>query len=276
MILRANCKINIGLDVLRRREDGYRDIATVMYPVRGLYDVAEVTADPSRESGIELIQKGLTIDCPAEKNICSKAYRLMHERYGVGAVRVVLDKRVPFGAGLGGGSADGTAVIVALNELFGLNLPENELIDCAAALGSDTAFFVRNTPQLCEGRGEIMTPIELNLNGLWIVVAKPDEGVSTAEAYAGVVPTEPAVPLAERLRRPVSEWQGSVKNDFEESVFASHPRIAEVKASLLAQGAVYASMSGSGSSCFGLFADRTAAEAYRPPFGGVFVHREEL
>ena len=276
MILRANCKINIGLDVLRRREDGYRDIATVMYPVRGLYDVTEVTADPSRASGIELIQKGLAIDCPAEKNICSKAYRLMHERYGIGAVRVVLDKRVPFGAGLGGGSADGTAVIVALNELFGLNLPENELIDCAAALGSDTAFFVRNTPQLCEGRGEIMTPADLSLDGLWLVVAKPDEGVSTAEAYAGVTPTEPAEPLTERLRRPVSEWQGLIKNDFETSVFASHPRIARLKESLSEQGALYASMSGSGSSCFGLFADRAAAEAFQPPFGNLFVHRELL
>ena len=276
MYLHANCKINIGLDVVRLRADGYIDISTVMYPVRGLYDVVEVTADPSRESGFELIQKGLTIDCPAEKNICAKAYRLMRERCGIGAVRMVLDKRVPFGAGLGGGSADGTAAIVAMNEIFGLKLTEDELIDCAAALGSDTAFFVRNTPQLCEGRGEVMRPIEVALSGLWLVVAKPDEGVPTAEAYAGVTPAEPAVALSERLRLPVAEWQGVVKNDFEESVFASHPRIAAVKASLLSQGAVYASMSGSGSACFGLFADRAAAYSYRPPFAGVFIHREEL
>ena len=276
MILRANCKINIGLDVVRRREDGYRDISTVMYPVRGLYDVLEITADPTRESGIELIQKGLTVDCPADKNICSKAYGLMRERYGIGAVRVVLDKRIPFGAGLGGGSADGTAVIMAVNEIFQLYLTESELIECAAALGSDTAFFVRNTPQLCEGRGEVMTPAELSLDGLWLVVAKPDEGVSTAEAYAGVTPAEPAEPLTVRLRRPVCEWSGSVKNDFEESVFAAHPRIAELKASLLAQGAIYASMSGSGSSCFGLFADRASAESFRPPFDGVFVHTQQL
>lgn len=276
MILRANCKINIGLDVVRRREDGYRDISTVMYPVRGLYDVLEITADPTRESGIELIQKGLTVDCPADKNICSKAYGLMCERYGIGAVRVVLDKRIPFGAGLGGGSADGTAVIMAVNEIFQLHLTESELIECAAALGSDTAFFVRNTPQLCEGRGEVMTPAELSLDGMWLVVAKPDEGVSTAEAYAGVTPAEPAEPLTVRLRRPVREWPGSVKNDFEESVFAAHPRIAELKASLLAQGAIYASMSGSGSSCFGLFADRASAESFRPPFDGVFVHTQQL
>ena len=275
MILRANCKINIGLDVVRLREDGYRDISTVMYPVRGLYDVLEIEADPSLTHGIELIQKGLTVDCPAEKNICTKAWRLMHERYGIGAVRITLDKRVPFGAGLGGGSADGTAVIVAVNEIFQLHLTENELIECAAALGSDTAFFVRNTPQLCEGRGEVMTPVSLSLSGLWMVVAKPDDSVSTAEAYAGVTPAEPAVSLAESVLRPVSEWQGVVKNDFEESVFASHPRIAQLKASLLEQGAIYASMSGSGSSCFGLFADRAAAESYRPPFGNVFIHTEQ-
>ena len=276
MILHANCKINLGLDIVRRRADGYHDIATVMYPVRGLYDVLEVEADPSRESGIELIQRGLTIDCPAEKNICAKAYRLMHERYGVGAVRAVLEKRVPFGAGLGGGSADGTAVIVALNEIFGLNLPENQLTECAAALGSDTAFFVRNTAQLCEGRGEVMTPFELSLKGLWLVVAKPDEGVSTAEAYAGVTPALPAVPLAERLRRPVGEWQATVVNGFEPSVFAAHPRIALLKASLTAQGAIYASMSGSGSACFGLFADAAAAQSFRAPYDGVFIHRESI
>ena len=275
MHLRANCKINIGLDVLRRRVDGYHDISTVMYPVRGLYDELDITSDPDRESGIELIQSGLTVDCPADKNICSKAYRLMHERYGIGAIRVSLDKRVPFGAGLGGGSADGTAVIVAANELFKLNLSENELIECAAALGSDTAFFIRNTPQLCEGRGEVMAPAELSLDGLWIVVAKPDEGVSTAEAYAGVVPAVPAEPLANRLKRPVAEWQGLIKNDFEDSVFAAHPRISRLKESLLKQGAVYASMSGSGSSCFGLFADRAAAELFRPPFDGVFIYRAE-
>ena len=275
MILRANCKINIGLDVVRLRSDGYRDISTVMYPVSGLYDVLEIVADPARGSGIELIQKGLTVDCPAEKNICAKAWRLMHERYGIGALRVTLDKRVPFGAGLGGGSADGTAVIVAANEIFRLHLTENELIECAAALGSDTAFFVRNTPQLCEGRGEVMTPVSLSLSGLWLVVAKPDEGVPTAEAYAGVTPAEPAVSLAESVRRPVSEWQGVVKNDFEQSVFASHPRIARLKESLLEQGAIYASMSGSGSSCFGLFADRSAADSYRPPFDNTFVHCQQ-
>ena len=128
----------------------------------------------------------------------------MQVRYGAGDVSVALDKRIPFGAGLGGGSSDATAVILALDELFGLKLPERELIDCAAALGSDTAFFVRNTPQLCTGRGEVMTPVKLDLRGLWIAVVKPDCGVSTREAYAGIRPGVPAVPLAERIARPVT------------------------------------------------------------------------
>ena len=130
---------------------------------------------------------------------------MMRERYGVDGVAIRLDKRVPFGAGLGGGSSDATAVVLALDELFGLRLPEEELIACAAVLGSDTAFFVRNVPQLCTGRGEIMSPVALDLQGLWLAIVKPSEGVSTREAYAGVTPRVPAVPLSERLRRPVSE-----------------------------------------------------------------------
>ena len=202
MIRKANCKINIGLDVLRRREDGYHELATVMIPVYGLYDVVEV--EYAAQTSFRAC--GLTVDCPAADNLCMKAVRLMQVRYGAGDVSVALDKRIPFGAGLGGGSSDATAVILALDELFGLKLPERELIDCAAALGSDTAFFVRNTPQLCTGRGEVMTPVKLDLQGLWIAVVKPDCGVSTREAYAGIRPGVPAVPLAERIARPVNEW----------------------------------------------------------------------
>ena len=162
---------------------------------------------------------------------------------------------------MGGGSADGTAIIVALNEIYNLNLTEEELIAVAAKLGSDTAFFVRNTPQLCEGRGEIMTPIELQTKGLWLVLIKPDESVSTREAYAGVTPQLPAIPLTERLLEPIESWQTVVKNDFEPSVFAAHPKLADIKQMLLDKGAVYAAMSGSGSTIFGLFQDKQNAEA---------------
>ena len=262
MKIKANCKINIGLDVLRKREDGYHDLSTVMVPVEGLYDVVEVVPAGGEEN--EFHSLGLVVDCPAEQNLCIKAARLMQQRYDVGKVSITLDKRVPFGAGLGGGSSDATAVLVAMNEIFSLSLDEPTLIALAAELGSDTAFFVRNSPQLCEGRGEIMTPVDLNLKGLWLVLVKPDEGVSTREAYAGVKPAVPARSLVERLADPITQWQGSVKNDFEASVFAAHPVIADVKQQLLEAGAVYASMSGSGSTVFGLFDSKEKAERLRP------------
>lgn len=271
MILNANCKINIGLDVLRRREDGYHDLETVMVPVRGLFDRVEVVRKEG--PGCEFRQVGLVVDCPEEQNICVKAFRLMQARYGVEGVCITLDKRVPFGAGLGGGSADGTMVLLALNELFDLGLTEDERIDLAAELGSDTAFFVRNTPQLCTGRGVEMEPVELpQLAGLWLLLIKPDEGVSTREAYAGVRPAVPEIPLAERLQSPIREWSGRIKNDFEPSVFAAHPRLAEIKERLLTAGALYAAMSGSGSTLFGLFDQEPSAQ----PFEGLFTHCERL
>ena len=261
MKIKANCKINLGLDVLRRREDGYHDLSTIMLPVEGLYDVVDV--ERREDNKIAFRGVGLTVDCAEEDNICVKAAKLMQERYGIAGVDITLDKRVPFGAGLGGGSADGTAVILAINNIFSLDLTEEELIARAAELGSDTAFFVRNTPQLCEGRGEQMTAIDVNLDGMWMVIIKPDESVSTREAYAGVKPATPELPLTQRIKRPIAEWQGLIKNDFESSVFAAHPAIASAKQQLLQAGAIYASMSGSGSALFGLFDNETSAEQMR-------------
>lgn len=252
MIRLANCKINLGLDVLRRREDGFHDLETVMLPVAEMYDVVEVEMV---DGEVEFEQSGLVVDCPIEDNLCVKALRLMQRLYGVGSARIRLDKRVPFGAGLGGGSSDATAVILALNELCGLNLGEERLVEIAAMIGSDTAFFVRNTPQFCTGRGEVMQPVELPLQGMWLAVAKPQQGVSTKEAYSGVRPAVPAVRLSEALARPIEEWRRVVKNDFEAHIFVSHPEIAELKNAMYEAGAIYASMSGSGSAVFGIFAD---------------------
>lgn len=271
MIINANCKINLGLDVLRRREDGFHDLETVMCPVVGLHDILDIEPCEGTEPIFE--NRGLVVDCPAENNICLKAWRLMHERYDVGAVRIILDKRTPFGAGLGGGSSDGTAVIVALNEIFGLGLSEECLVSLAAELGSDTAFFVRNTPQLCTGRGEIMEPIDISLKGLWLVLVKPDEGVSTREAYSGIQPFVPAETLRERIARPVEEWQSLLKNDFEPHIFAAHPAIADAKAWLIEQGAIYASMSGSGSAVFGLFDHKVEN---LPFIENLFVYQQQL
>ena len=268
MRLKANCKINLGLNILRRRDSGYHDLESVMLPVRELYDTLDV--EPIDE-GVVFSSSGITIDCPEDKNLCVRAARLMQERYGVGGVAISLDKRVPYGAGLGGGSSDATAVIMAINELYNLGLDKPTLAALAAELGSDTPYFVYNRPMLCEGRGEIMSPVDIDLKGLWLVVVKPDEGVSTAEAYRGVKPHIPETPLMELLKLPVAEWQGRVVNDFEPHIFAAHSDIAKLKEWLLAMGAIYASMSGSGSALFGLFESRPEISATN-----LFVHIEQL
>ena len=268
VIIKANCKINLGLDVVRKREDGYHELETVMLPVVGLYDI--VTVEPMA-SGVEFRGVGIEVDCPMENNLCVRAARLMQERYNVGGVSIVLDKRVPFGAGLGGGSSDATAVIVAINDIYNIGLDKVELSALAAELGSDTPFFVYNSPMLCTGRGEIMTPAKVDLSGLWLVVAKPREGVSTAEAYRGVKPALSTMPLTELLSRPIEEWQGSVKNDFEPHILAAHPDILDIKNRMLDAGAVYVSMSGSGSAVFGLFRERPNI-AFADD---VFVHIEQ-
>ena len=255
MIIRANCKINLGLFVTRKREDGYHELETVMLPVRGLYDV--VSVERMEGDGVQFDGCGIEVDCPADKNLCVRAARLMQERFGVGGVAITLDKHVPFGAGLGGGSSDATAVIVAVNEVYNLGLDKPTLASLAAELGSDTPFFVYNTPQLCTGRGEIMSSADVDLRGLWLAVAKPmNESVSTKEAYSGIKPTMPTESLTELLKRDRCEWQGSVVNDFEPHIFVAHPAIATLKQGMLDAGAVYAAMSGSGSAVFGLFTEQ--------------------
>lgn len=258
MVIRANCKINLGLFVTRRREDGYHELQTVMLPVRGLYDVVDVERMEREErEGVQFECCGIEVDCSEDKNLCVRAARLMQEHYDVGGVAIKLDKRVPFGAGLGGGSSDATAVIVAVNELYNLGLDKPTLASLAAELGSDTPFFVYNTPQLCTGRGEIMSPVAVDLRGLWLAVAKPvNEGVSTKEAYSGIKPMMPTESLVTLLERDIGEWQGSVVNDFEPHIFAAHPTIKVLKQKMLDAGAVYAAMSGSGSAVFGLFTEQ--------------------
>ena len=243
-----------------------------MIPVPGLCDT--IALERTGGCGPELINRGMAVDCPPEKNLCLRAYDLLAERYDIGGVRITLDKCVPFGAGLGGGSSDAAFTLRGLCELFGLPCREEELIELAARLGSDVPFFIRNRPQLCTGRGEVMTPAELTqLAGLWLVLVKPATFVSTAEAYAGVTPREPDVPLTERLAAPVMTWTEGVVNDFERSVFAAHPELSEIKRRLLDMGALYAAMSGSGSAIFGLFdCDPPCGE----DFSDCFIHKERL
>jgi 4-diphosphocytidyl-2-C-methyl-D-erythritol kinase len=303
--LRAHCKINLGLRVMRLRADGFHDIETVMLPVRGLYDTVSVKALPSDATFVALTPppypaprpvfptgsvlevSGTGVDCPPEQNICMKALRLVQREYGIGEAAINLRKAIPSGAGLGGGSADAAAVLRALNEEFVLELTATELEGLAARLGSDVPFFVRaesgerGGAQLCTGRGEIMTPVKVDPAGLRLAIVKPPVAVSTAEAYAGIVPREvgPTHPdtglsLTEIVRRPVGEWRGLLVNDFEESIFERHPEIAATKRALYEAGAVYASMSGSGSAVFGIFDRRP--EGVKGNFGSLFVHTEHI
>ncbi len=271
MILTAHPKINLGLDILRRRADGYHDIDTLMVPVGAIADKIEI--ESSEGGGCSLAIEGLSIDCASDRNLVVKAWMLLRELYGIGGVKIKLDKQIPFGAGLGGGSADAAAAIKGMNEIFSLGLSTEQMVECAARLGSDVPFFIHSEPMFCRGRGEIMTPAkEVDLAGLWCVISKPSFGISTAEAYAGVVPHVPDMPLEERLRLPREQWQREIVNDFEPSLFGRHTALPNIKREMIREGALYASLSGSGSAMFGLFEKEPS---YTPIFAGeeVFVCR---
>lgn len=251
MLLFPHCKINLGLDVLRRRSDGFHDIETVMYPVSGLCDGLEIVPAPG--DGAVFTFSGISFDCPGDKNLVSTAYDLMRTEYGIGGVKIHLHKAIPLGAGLGGGSSDAAFVLRGLNTVFTLGLDADALESLAARLGSDAPFFIQNRPRLCEGRGEVMSDAAVDLSGKYIVIVKPPFAVSTAEAYAGIRPYVPQVSLRERISRPLHEWRGSLTNAFRETVFARYPLLADIEDSLYNAGALYASMSGSGSAMFGIF-----------------------
>ena len=242
MILYPNCKINLGLRMVRKREDGYHDLETIFVPIYGLHDELEVI--PASSFSFE--QEGIAVDCSPEDNLIVKCYRQMAAKYPqIGAVKVRFKKKIPFGAGLGGGSSDATHMAIALNELFGLGLSKEQLAAEVASLGADCAFFIYNVPCFAEGIGDILTPIDLDLKGTRIVLIKPEEGVSTKEAYSGIKITGDGLQVTGDFSQYI--------NDFEATVFPLHPIIGEIKKRLLDAGAYYASMSGSGSTVFGLF-----------------------
>lgn len=273
MIKFVNAKINLGLNIVRKREDGYHDLETLFYPV-GLYngtsdnpepfcDILEIHLRNNGEDGFRFY--GNPVDCPLEKNLVYKALQLfkasiqphLTENY---SFIVSLEKHIPDGAGLGGGSADATFTLLALNELFGNPLNHEELISKAKSLGADCPFFVENRPVLAKGIGEIMTPFPLDLNGYWAVIIKPDIYISTREAFSGIKPAIPAKPITDILSQPVENWEKEgLKNDFENHIFALHPTLKTIKEMLYGNEALYAAMSGSGSSIFGIFQNREAA-----------------
>ena len=248
MKLFPNCKINIGLRIVRKREDGYHDLETIFYPVYGLHDELEV----ERSEDFSFIQKGLTVDCSPTDNLIYKTYVRMRERYPqIGNVTITFKKNIPFGAGLGGGSSDAAHMAIALNEIFALELTKQQLAQEVRPLGADCPFFVYNSPCYAEGIGDELTPIDLDLSDLRLVMIKPACGVSTKEAYGGIVP-KGCSELKEVAHNRV-ELLRVASNDFEDTVFAIHPELASIKKRLLDAGAIYAAMSGSGSTIFGLF-----------------------
>ncbi len=252
MILFPNAKINIGLDILRRRDDGYHDLETVMIPVPWT-DILEIV--PARGESDTLTCTGRPVNCPPEKNLVMKAIRALREVVDFPAADIYLEKIIPDGAGLGGGSADASFAITGVNSLFGLGLDKRQMAEVAARIGADCPFFIYNEPMLCTGTGTTLHRFPLSLpQPVWIAIVKPDVSVTTAEAYRGVHPAVPDVPLADRLRdTPFSRWQQVIGNDFEHSIFPAHPAIAAVKEELLGQGAAYSAMSGSGSAVYGIF-----------------------
>ena len=267
MVVFPQSKINLGLYIERRRPDGYHDIATVMMPT-AWSDVLEIV--PGKSSRTTLTCYGRRVDCPPEKNLVVKAYRaLADELGGLPPVDIYLEKVVPDGAGLGGGSADAAATITCLDELLQLGLTPQRMAGVAARVGADCPLFVYRRPMLATGTGTTLTEVDVDLSGYTLLIAKPQGcAVSTAQAYAGVTPSGPAPDIVSLLRQPVGRWQQSLHNEFEPSVIAQAPAIGRVKQAMLGNGAVYAAMSGSGAAVFGLFADRDAAERTKSQLPG--------
>jgi len=249
-----NCKINLGLHILQKRADGFHDLETVFYPI-ALQDGLEIIQnDSSLQKDIEFTNSGLTIDAQAEDNICVKAYHVLKKNFPqLPPVKMHLHKVIPSGAGLGGGSADGAFALVLLNKKFRLELNEQQLIQYALQLGSDCPFFIINKPAFAEGRGEHLQPINLDLSAFQFVLINPKIHINTGWAFSQITPNRKRELLKKIVDLPVSEWKKYLKNDFEQAVFSHYPEIKAIKDQLYEQGAVYASMSGSGSTVYGLF-----------------------
>ncbi len=254
MILFPNAKINIGLYITEKRPDGYHNIETILYPIE-LTDILEIKDLDAPHGEYTLETSGLPIDCSEEENLVVKGYRLLSEEFDLPAVKIHLHKIIPQGAGLGGGSSDGAFMLKGLNEKFSLGLSESALESYALRLGSDAPLFIRNRPSFASGRGEELSDIELNLDGYEIRVSKPDGvEISTREAYSGVTPSPAPFNLRDLATLDMKEWRDRVSNDFERSLFSKYPQIEELKSKFYEEGALFASMSGSGSAVFGIFA----------------------
>jgi len=266
MIVFPNCKINLGLHILRKRADGYHDLETVFYPVR-FTDILELIPErTTTDQPVIYAQSGLDIQGNPLDNLCVKAYLLLKKDYpALPPVKMHLHKVIPTGAGLGGGSADAAFTLQLLNDYFKLGLSTDQLLHYALSLGSDCPFFILNKPAYATGRGELLEPVSVDLTGYTLVIINPGIHVPTAQAFAGIRPAQPERSLKEIIALPVSSWADELINDFEKPIFYQYPEIAAIKDELYRAGAVYASMSGSGSTVYGLFADGKPLILNLPP-----------
>ncbi len=253
MILFPNCKINLGLHILRKREDGFHDLETVFYPIP-LQDALEVIHHPSPTTDIEFSSSGLKIEGPVSDNLCVKAYFILKKDFPqLPLVKMHLHKTIPMGAGLGGGSADGAFALLLLNKKFNLGIGQEQLIRYALQLGSDCPFFVKNEICYATGRGEMMESINLDLSAYKFTIINPGIHVNTGWAFSQIKPSADKQPIKETIKLPVEDWNGRLTNDFEEPVSRHYLEISDIKQTLYDKGAVYASMTGSGSTVFGIF-----------------------
>ncbi len=252
MICFPNAKINLGLYITEKRPDGFHTIESVFYPI-AWNDALEVIESPEAPTDFKLYLSGLPVPGTVEDNLLYKAYRLIQEKRALPKLNVYLHKSLPMGAGLGGGSADCAFFINQLNTQFDLGFSEEERLDLARPLGSDCAFFIKNKPVYAYEKGDVFKELSLDLSPYFIAVIFPNVHSNTKEAYSLVKPAKPLSSLLETVRQPVHTWKGRLVNDFETSIFAKYPLVAKTKQDLYDAGAIYASMSGSGSAVFGLF-----------------------
>jgi len=250
MVVFPNAKINLGLSVTQKRTDGFHDIETIMYPIP-LKDALELVLAP--DGIFEFSVSGLEIPGNKQSNLCFRAWELLQHKFKLPAIKMHLRKVIPLGAGLGGGSTDGAFMIKLIDHVFQLNLPAEKMDNYARQLGSDCPFFINNNPAFASGRGDKLRPVEFDLSGYFLVLVKPNVHVITAEAYAGIKPELPEISIANIIQQPVDEWKDKLKNDFEKNLFQTHPELLKIKDHLYDAGAVYASLTGSGSAIYGLF-----------------------
>lgn len=279
MICYPNAKINLGLNVTSVRDDGYHNLETVFYPVPLCDTLSVSTAEEPVESckmqvsasDFALYTGGIPMNCPAEKNLVVKALRFLENKYTLSRVHICLYKRIPGEAGLGGGSSDATFMMKAINQLFKLGISSEKMEQYVSEIGADCAFFVRNKPVFASGIGNVFSPVGLSLKNWNIVIVKPQESVSTKQAYSLVHPHKPERCAKDIVAEPVESWKDTLHNDFEEGIFAMYPQIGRVKQQLYDIGATYAAMSGSGSAVFGLFRKPQSENFLRSAFKENFI-----